>query len=130
MNMEQFKRDIEATLAQAIALPGFSVDDYLDARDESPFDEAWSLAATGVADAAKAQPEETCNEQAAASRSLREWVFRTTAERTGEPELAACVSDDAGLILEASLCGWSSAGIGTLRCCYASHRLPQGDLCA
>jgi hypothetical protein len=130
MDVEQLKRDIEATLAQAMARPGFSVDDYLDARDEAPFDAAWSLAAADVDDAGKGQPEAARHEQEAGSKALREWVFKNTAERTGDPELAAYVSDDAGLILEASLAGMSSAWIDSLRRCYALHRLPQGDLSA
>lgn len=128
MNVEQLQRDIEATLAQAMALPGFSVDDYLDARDQAPFDSAWSLAAADVDAAAKGQPEEARNEHEALSKDLREWVFKTTAERTGDPELAAYVSDDAGLMLEASLAGLSSAWIDGLRRCYALHRLPRGEL--
>ncbi len=129
MDMEQLKRDIEATLQQAMALPGFSVDDYLDARDQPPFDEAWAQAAADAGDAGQRQPASARAEQKAAVKDLREWVFKSVTERTGQPELAAYVSDDAGLLREAFLAGVSSVWIDSLRRCYAEHRLPLGDLC-
>lgn len=128
METEKLAHNIAQTLAGAMASPSFSVDDYLDARDEAPFDTDWSDAHAGLQRALKRQPAKTREQIEAASAALREPVFRQVFGACGSHDLAACLPDDAGLILETALAGVSSAWVDALRNCYASHRLPQGAL--
>ncbi|QOF79339.1 hypothetical protein [Variovorax sp. 38R] len=128
METEKLALDIAQALQQAMATPGFSVDDYLDDRDAAPFDPAWSHAHAGLQKTLEQRPEPTRQAIEKGSAALREPVFKQVMGACGSPDLAASLSDDAGLILEATLAGFSSGWIDALRRCYASHRLPCGAL--
>ncbi|WP_390346739.1 hypothetical protein ACFJIS_04935 [Variovorax boronicumulans] len=106
METEKLALDIAQALQQAMATPGFSVDDYLDDRDAAPFDPAWSHAHAGLQKTLEQRPEPTRQAIEKGSAALREPVFKQVMGACGSPDLAASLSDDAGLILEATLAGF------------------------
>lgn len=69
---------------------------FLEKRDQPPFDKCWIDAFNAVQRFSYQSP----NDEAAIS-VLREFAFKETFRVTEDPEIAAYVSDDIGLIAEA-----------------------------
>lgn len=88
----------------------------LDARDNAAFDAAWLESKEKLA---VGYPiEET------ATKEVREAVFKTVFRLTGNPDLAAYVSEDFGLITQANLHGADIAFICRLWDSYAQGIFP------
>lgn len=101
---------------------------YLDWRDQPPFDSDWA-AADALVQARKldlsVQSVKTIDAQ---SRQVRQAAFARALRVSEHDELAAYLSDDAGLIFEADRLGIDSAWITALLRRYERHAAPFGAL--
>lgn len=84
----------------------------LDARDTVAFDTAWR------------ESYDRLPQDDAATATVREAAFRAVFRLTANPDLAACVSDDFGLIAEARRQAADIAFIDSLWDCYARGEFP------
>lgn len=106
----------------------FYFDEYLDLRDNSDFDKDWVESYELVEDAKsnlKKKDRVLLEKQA---ETLRESIFMYTIKETGSSDLAAAISDDAGLIFEATALEMESSWISALNGEYLKLSLPKGKL--
>lgn len=108
----------------------FDFDEYLNLRDNSDFDKDWTESYELVEDAKlklKRKDRVLLEKQA---ETLRESIFMYTIKGTGSSDLAAAISDDAGLIFEATALEMESSWINALNGEYLKLSLPKGKLIA
>ena len=97
-----------------------ALDDILDARDADPFDAEWVRV-----------HELVTQHQLGASPSvdaLRASAFKRAFAITESPDACGYISDDFGLIADATRAGVSDAWLASLAASYASGVLPHGEL--
>ncbi len=102
---------------------GFGLSD-LDSRDEPEFDGAWVRADEVVEKAKKSFAGAEALE--AAATKLRQAVFMRCIRKLGSSDLAAYVSDDAGLLFDAMAMELSNKWIAGLLAAYREGKLPAG----
>lgn len=117
-HLRQREQDVdEAVIAQ-----------YLDSRDEPPFDSDWTAADALVQACKRGLSAESVAAIDAQSRQVRQDAFALVLRVSEHDELAGYLSDDAGLIVEADRLGIDSAWIAALRRRYERHAAPFGPL--
>jgi Leucine-rich repeat (LRR) protein len=125
--MASMRDDILAIFENAIAEADCNPETYLESRAEPDFDSAWVLAREAV-EAAKGSTASVDDALQQMNTTLRERVFMTCVRRFCDSdkviELAAALSDDAGLVFEAMVLGVSNAWIDSLLSRYAEGELP------
>jgi hypothetical protein len=102
----------------------YDLDTYLDSRDEPEFDGAWVRADEAV-EAVKKSFADAGTLEAAATK-LRQAVFMHCIRALGHPDLAAYVSDDAGLLFDAKAMEVDNEWIAGLLASYREGKLPAG----
>jgi hypothetical protein len=128
MDKEKLTSEILDALMKARDTASFSIDSYLDCRDDFQFDQDWSLAYADVEKKKSELPKKTINLINGDSEAFREIVFKQVFKVTQSHDLAAYISDDAGLILENHLVGGNNQWVARLENCYSSQLLPSGTL--
>lgn len=106
----------------------FPVDEYLDERNSSPFDEDWVASYEGLEEQKSKLTKKDQKLLKDASSKLREKIFKLAFKKTESSDFAAAVSDDAGLICEMRLLEISDVWIHALANEYVQSRLPVGLL--
>lgn len=105
---------------------GISKDDYLDMRDQSPFDTDWSNSFDEVETLkASLNPKEK-NDSEKLSETIRHDAFTIAIRQFGSADLAGYLSDDFGLITDALAMGMSNQWINGLMKSYLDGIPPMG----
>lgn len=100
------------------------LDSALDDRDVPPFDSEW----VRVDRLVKAQGSSVAADDRVAIDRLREVAFKTTFKHTRNPDAAAYISDDFGLIADALSAQIDDPWLNGLWDCYQSDRFPTGTI--
>lgn len=127
---QELAEGIEKTVAACVErIDGdFDIEAYLDLRDSDAFDQSWVDADAEVERRQNALPDDRREALEQRCTELRRSVFQIALKRTRHPDLAAAVSDDAGLIFEDSAAdGPRNAWVGALYLDYQERRLPAGE---
>ncbi|BAP45373.1 putative uncharacterized protein [Pseudomonas sp. StFLB209] len=95
-------------------------DAVLDLRDSASFDSSWVQACTMVDCHEHVSPE-----AAEQVRQLREYVFKSCFRITRNAEIAACVSDDMGLLGDALGKQMMTPWLRDMLAAYCSERFPS-----
>jgi hypothetical protein len=98
------------------------IEEVLDGRDEPVFDAKWIQAYEKV---------RSCGAMAEQSEidQVRELSFKAVFASTGNPDIAAAVSDDLGLVMSAAILDFEDSwGVNSLWLEYKSRRIPTGSL--
>lgn len=110
---------------QNVDLSGIDPDLYLDERDAPELTALWERAEAAISAEKAKLPDKTLKSLQRDDKKYREEIFMWVMRATGHSELAACVSDDLGLIQEAY---WHAVTddpyINALAQAYAAGRLP------
>jgi hypothetical protein len=122
--LAQLHGELLDIFANAIGEADCDVEAYLDSRDEPEFDKAWVLADEAVEEA-KTQFADAVALEGQATE-LRKSVFIQCMRTFGDSDLAACVSDDAGLVFDATAMGVDNGWIAALLATYREGKLPTG----
>ena len=125
--MASMRDDILAIFENAIAEAECDPETYLESRDEPAFDSAWVQADEAVK-AAKGGSASVDDVLQQMNTTLRQQVYATCLRRFCDlddvVELAAALSDDAGLVFDAMVLGVSNAWIDFLLSRYKAGELP------
>ncbi|MBW8810427.1 MAG: hypothetical protein JF591_16775 [Lysobacter sp.] len=101
---------------------------YLDWRDQPPFDSDWTAADALVQARKRGLSAQRIEAIDAESKQVRQVAFARALRVSDHDELAAYLSDDAGLIVEAERLGIDSAWIAALLRRNARPAAPFGPL--
>lgn len=82
----------------------FSIDEYLDQRDEANFDAKWVNAYNSIEQEKKKFSSGERKKVDELSERIREIVFKNVMKKFANSDLAGYISDDAGMIFEANFC--------------------------
>jgi hypothetical protein len=128
MNKDKLSSEIAETITNVLTAGIFSIDDYLDSRDELPFDQNWADAYADIEKKKSQLPKKAIKSINEESENFREIVFKQVFRVTQSHDLSAYISDDAGLILEDHLIEAKNQWVAALESCYSAFKLPSGAL--
>lgn len=101
-------------------------DDILDNRDSDEFSNKWMEVYAEVRKKLKNSTVDTCYTQKI--ESLRERTFKAILEHSQSTDLAAYLSDDIALLLEAVLCNFNNSWLNGLWKEYCEGKIPYGKI--
>jgi len=101
-------------------------DDILDNRDSDEFSNKWMEVYDQVSTISKNNSIDT--EYAQIIKRLRERTFKTIFEHTQSSDIAAYLSDDIALLLEAIVCNYNNSWLNGLWKKYSEGEIPQGKI--
>ncbi|MCL1617036.1 hypothetical protein M3090_11625 [Bacteroides sp. ET71] len=121
MKTEELKNFIEIELPIILgSLSDETIDDILDERDDDFFSEQWMQAYNEVEKQKKQQ-----EIPAAYSEEIRKNAFNTVLKITSSDDLAAYISDDFGLIVDADKVDINNSWINALWQSYKNGKIPS-----
>ncbi|MBS0260405.1 MAG: hypothetical protein JSS02_00505 [Planctomycetes bacterium] len=113
----------DGTLLHKLTLEQKDIHYALDQRDHPSFDNKWMKASHAV-DTLKG----SAADADARVAQLRKILYLQSMERWESPDLAACISDDFGLIGDALITQYQNPWLNGLLLAYLSSRFPTGEL--
>jgi hypothetical protein len=104
-----------------------TIDAYLDLRDQQPFDSDWSAMEDNLEKLKDQQNDKLLDKLESLNEKIREKIFMKIIKSSGSSELAAYLSDDIGMILDALILidSGDSWAFGLLDS-YMKQELPKG----
>ena len=108
------------------SLPQEEYDTILDARDEDEFSEKWMEVYADIKKMLKNRTVDSGYTQKI--ESLRERTFKAIVEQSGSSDLAAYLSDDLALLVEAVLCQYTSSWLNGVWKEYSVGKIPHGKI--
>jgi hypothetical protein len=96
----------------------------LDSRDSEWFEAEWLRCDKEVDQRAKSSP--LLQEQVKQIDKLREEAYKAAYRSTGNPEIAACVSEDFALLASARIVGFTDSFLERLLGKYSAGHMPGG----
>ena len=101
-------------------------DDILDSRDDDEFSEKWMEIFNEVKAILKSNPIDALHTQRI--ENLRERTFKMIFQQSNSSDMAAYLSDDIALLLEAVLCDYDSNWLNGMWIEYSVGRIPRGKV--
>ena len=104
-----------------------TIESYLDLRDQQPFDSDWSAMQDNLEKLKDKQNDKLLDRMELINEKTREKIFMKIIKSSGSSELAAYLSDDIGMILDALILidSGESWAFGLLDA-YIKQELPKG----
>ncbi len=119
---------VEIFRSLSLNLDEEEIEVYLDSRDHDPFDSSWSHAYSEIELRKLAVDKKFLEILNKKNEQLRKDIFKITIKGTGSADLAAYVSDDFGMILDALYLNLNKSNAYHLLTFYQRGQLPQGTL--